>query len=81
LTALVKNAEKAFEEFDYESALSVASTVISRCDEMIYSLIESKPVQNRAVWYRSNEKSDAEVRATLEKLNMLITERYNKKVR
>lgn len=71
LSGLVDQAEKAFKEFDYENALSAASAVISSCEAMTYQLIESKTVQNRAVWYRSSEKSDEEVKAVVEKLAKL----------
>lgn len=71
ISDMITEAEKAFEEYDFEKALSNAASVITNCQQMRYSMIESKSVENRAVWYRSTEKSDAEVRAVIEKMKSL----------
>ncbi len=68
---MISEAETAFAAYDYETALATASSVISTCEQLEYAMIESKGVENRAVWYRSTEKCDEEVRATVEKMKML----------
>lgn len=68
---VIAEAEDAFESFDFETALLKAESVISTCEKLQYSFYESNGVENRAVWYRSTEKSDDEVRATVLKMKEL----------
>ncbi len=71
LSSMIKDAENAFEQYDFEKAFSYAQSVVTTCNNLKYAMIESKGVQNRAVWYRSTEKSDAEVEATIKKIKSL----------
>ncbi len=64
-------AKAMFDSYDYVYAAAYANSIIDTCKELKYAAIESKGVQNRAVWYRSNEKSDDEVRATVEKMKSM----------
>lgn len=68
---LLKDAETHFDNYEFDEAFAIAESVISTCQNLVYSMIESKGVENRAVWYRSTEKSDDEVRATVEKMKLL----------
>lgn len=68
---LIEEAEIAYNEYNYEKVLENAEKVLANCNTVRYSMIESKGVENRAVWYRALEKSDAEVTATIEKLKKL----------
>ncbi len=49
-----------------EKSVERCRTIISMCEDLRFSLYESAPVENRAVWYRCNEKNDDEVRASCE---------------
>lgn len=71
LSEIVNSAEDAFKNYDFEKALASAESVIATCGNLKYSFIESKGAENRAVWHRSYEKSDEEVRATVEKMKVL----------
>lgn len=71
LESTIEEAKGAFAQCNYDEALSKLSEVDASWDSMLYSLIEAHPVENRAVWYRSSEKSDAEVRAVVEKMKLL----------
>lgn len=71
LSELLSKAENLFEQYEFEQALQTAESVVATCDNLKYSLIESKAVQNRAVWHRSFEKNDEQVRATVEKMKLL----------
>lgn len=71
IESTLEESKNAFDCYDFETALAKAESVISTCDNLYYATIESKGVENRAVWYRSNEKSDDEVRATVEKMKAL----------
>ena len=67
----IAEADEAFKSFDFERALEKADAVISICEKLKYSFNESHGVENRAVWYRANEKSDEQVRATVLKMKEL----------
>ena len=67
----IEEAEAAFKAYDYDSALAKAESVVSSCENLRYALYESKGVENRAVWYRCNEKNDEQVTATIQKLKKL----------
>lgn len=69
--ATLNGAKEAFETFLYDEALEKLAYVDDAWDSLLYSLIEAHPVENRAVWYRSTEKSDEEVRAVVEKMKLL----------
>ena len=71
IEATIAESQAAFESYDFETALAKAESVINTCDNLHYATIESKGVENRAVWYRSTEKSDEDVRATVEKMKAL----------
>ncbi|MBP5755406.1 MAG: family 10 glycosylhydrolase, partial [Clostridia bacterium] len=49
-----------------EKSVERCRTIISMCEDLRFSMYESAPVENRAVWYRCNEKNDDEVRASCE---------------
>lgn len=68
---LLEEAEKHFDNYEFDEAFAISESVITTCQNLVYSMIESKGVENRAVWYRSTEKSDDEVRATVEKMKSL----------
>lgn len=67
----LNGAKESFEACLYEDALEKLSQVDGAWDTLLYSLIEAHPVENRAIWYRSTEKSDDEVRAVVEKMKLL----------
>lgn len=67
----VQEAKDGFRDADYDKAVSKLSSVSEQQENLTYELIETHPVENRAVWYRSNEKSDAEVESTVRKLKDL----------
>ncbi len=71
LEALLTEAKDALSKYDFETAINNAVTVSDTCDTLLYSVIESRGAENRAMWYRSNEKSDEEVRQTINKLKLL----------
>ncbi len=71
LSELISDAEKAFKAYEFDKAFTYANTVVTSCEMLEYSMIESKAVENRAVWYRSNETSDEQVRATINKMKQL----------
>ena len=71
LETTIGEAKDAFAQCNYDEALSKLSAVNASWDSMLYSLIEAHPVENRAVWYRSSEKSDDQVRAVVEKMKQL----------
>lgn len=71
LESILNEAQAAFDNFEFDKALGNAESVSATCENLQYALIESKGVENRAVWHRSYEKSDDEVRATVEKLKKL----------
>ncbi len=71
ISGILEEANEAFDSFDFDKALASAESIIATCGNLSYSLIESKAAENRAVWHRSYEKSDEEVRATVEKLKLL----------
>lgn len=67
----VSEATLALQKGDYEKALANVKKVSEAWDSLQYAIIESHPVENRAIWYRSKEKSDEEVRAVVEKIKAL----------
>ena len=67
----ISEAKSAFEACDFELGMNHIKKVNETYDSLQYAMIESHPVENRAVWYRSSEKSDEEVRATVEKMKAL----------
>ena len=71
LKAEIEKAETMVSRGDMASAIEICSKVVSQAELLTYATIESKGAQNRAMWYRAYEKSDAEVRDTVEKLASL----------
>lgn len=71
LSSMLASASASLREYDYAKAISLAVSVSDSCENLLYSLIESKGAENRAVWYRSSEKSDEEVEATIQKMKSL----------
>lgn len=71
IARLVSEAEKGLTESDFDLAASKLSEIEQATGDMTYAFIESHPVENRAMWYRANEKSDEEVARTVEKLKRL----------
>ena len=68
---ILAEAQKAFNEYEFDKAFDLSESVVLTCKNIRYSMIESKTVQNRAVWYRSGDKSDADVKRTIDKLKSL----------
>ena len=48
-----------------------SQTLRSSCENLRFAIYESAPVENRAVWYRCNEKSDEQVTATCELMRQM----------
>lgn len=71
LTDLFERSAQALRSGSFDEALSGAETLESELQTLQYALIGSHAVENRAVWYRSNEKSDSEVRATVERMKQM----------
>lgn len=71
LTSLSETSVQALRSGDFDTALSGAEKLEDSLKSLQYALIETHAVENRAVWYRSNEKSDDEVRATVERMKEL----------
>jgi uncharacterized lipoprotein YddW (UPF0748 family) len=71
VSATLSDAKEAFGNCLYDEALAKLSAVDNAWDTLLYSLIEAHPVENRAVWYRSAEKSDEQVREVVEKMKLL----------
>ena len=67
----ISEAKAAFKKCDFELAMDKIEKASEAWESLQYAMIESHPVENRAVWYRSTEKSDEEVRATVEKMKTL----------
>lgn len=68
LTDLFDRSTQALRSGSFDEALSGAEKLESELLTLQYALIGSHAVENRAVWYRSNEKSDDAVRATVERM-------------
>lgn len=71
ISSVLESAKKDFYNFEIEDSFSKCDEVILRAEELSYQMIESKRVENRAVWYRCHEKSDEEVLATVQKMKSL----------
>lgn len=71
LESCILEAQSAFDKGDFKVALDKVQVANQAWDSLQYAMIESHPVENRAIWYRSTEKSDEEVRAVVEKLKTL----------
>jgi hypothetical protein len=66
----LEESEKAIMDGNFESAMEIAKSVKNKAEKLKFQTIESNLAENRAMWYRSDEKSDEEVRETIEKLKM-----------
>lgn len=71
LEKCVSETKLAFENGDFDTAVKNIETLDGSWEELQYALLETHPVENRSMWYRSVEKSDAEVRAVVEKMAAL----------
>lgn len=71
LRAELEKSEKAISDGDFESAMELAKSVKNKAEKLKFQTIESNLAENRAMWYRSDEKSDDEVRETIAKLKSL----------
>ncbi|MBP3386895.1 MAG: family 10 glycosylhydrolase [Clostridia bacterium] len=71
LRAELEKSEKAISDGDFESAMEIAKSVKNKAEKLKFQTIESNLAENRAMWYRSDEKSDEEVRETIAKLKSL----------
>jgi len=67
IAALSEKSKQALEENNIPDAINYISDMSDRLDMLQYRMIRSNAVENRAAWYRSNEKSDEEVAAVIEK--------------
>lgn len=61
-------ATNAIKQGDIPTARDICASVYDVAEILRYTTIESRTAQNRAMWYRAYEKSDEQVRATVEKL-------------
>lgn len=68
---LIEQSATAKSEGRISDTINFAADACDLLEEITYVTIVSKPVENRAAWYRSTDKSDDEVRTTLEKAKML----------
>lgn len=66
-TSYTQQISAAMSQGDYPKAIQLSVSVTDKIDSIQYSMIRSSAVENRAAWYRSSEKSDSEVIATIEK--------------
>ncbi|HAN21024.1 MAG: hypothetical protein A2Y15_08175 [Clostridiales bacterium GWF2_36_10] len=64
---LAEQTTAAIESSDYPRAIELSVTITEKINKLQYSMISSSAVENRAAWYRSNDKSDNEVKAAIEK--------------
>lgn len=71
LTSLSGKAVQALRSGSYDEALSDAETLESELQALQYALVGTHAVENRAVWYRSNEKSDEQVLATINRMKAM----------
>ncbi|MBO4453096.1 MAG: family 10 glycosylhydrolase [Clostridia bacterium] len=71
LETTIEAAQKAYAEYDFAAASEYADSILSSISRIRYGMIESHAVENRAVWYRADEKNEDEVRATVEKMKKL----------
>ncbi len=71
IETLIQQSTVAKSEGRISDTINFAADACDLLEEITYVTIVSKPVENRAAWYRSTDKSDQEVRATLEKAKML----------
>lgn len=69
--SLLEGAAAASADYDYISAASKSDEAVLALKYFDYELIPSHRYENRAMWYRSSEKSDEQVRETLLKLKSL----------
>ncbi len=67
----VSEATLALQKGDYKNALANVKKVSEAWENLQYATIEAHPVENRAIWYRSKEQSDEEVRAVVEEIKAL----------
>ena len=67
----LEDSEKAIMDGNFESAMEIAKSVKNKAEKLKFQTIESNLAENRAMWYRSDEKSEEEVRETIEKLKSL----------
>ncbi|PKM62417.1 MAG: hypothetical protein CVU97_05440 [Firmicutes bacterium HGW-Firmicutes-21] len=77
---------RAMDEYDYSTAIHLSVIASEKLDKLSYSMIRSSAVENRAVWYRSNDKSESDVINAIQKaaalnINTIYLETwYNGKV-
>ena len=71
LSADLESAKSTLFTDNCADALAAMDRVSAAIEQLSYMMIETNAVENRSVWYRSTEKSDEEVRATVEKMKML----------
>ena len=68
IKSMLQTAEEKINQGNVEEARDICADIIKQAELLRYLSIESRDAQNRAMWYRAYEKSDEEVRATVEKL-------------
>ncbi len=68
---LYAKAESCLKDGKIDSAIAISNDIMSLIETAKYGLYESSSVENRSVWYRSNEKNDDEVRNTVKLLDEL----------
>lgn len=69
--ALYAKAEEDYKKGNIDSAIAISDDISTLLSSLDFYLYESSSVENRSTWYRSSEKNDDEVRATVEKMAAL----------
>jgi hypothetical protein len=86
VVSILNRSEQAMNESDYPTAIGLSATAAEMLDRLSFSMIRSSSIENRAAWYRPTERSEREVKATIEKalslnINTIYLETwYNGKV-
>ena len=71
LQIIVNDCKSSLEINENETSLQLSKVINDQIENIEYMLIPNKVIENRAVWYRSNEKSDIAVRKVIEKVSSL----------
>lgn len=71
IETLISQSKVAKDDGRLSDTINFAADACDLLEEITYVTIVAKPVENRSAWYRSTDRSDAEVRSTLEKAKSL----------
>lgn len=67
LGALAEQTTSAIERSEFSKAIDFSLIITKNIEKLRYKMIRSSTVENRAAWYRSNDKSESDVKAVIEK--------------